>query len=617
MKNIFYIIILFIPFNLFSQKRVDLERQSDKKIDTPFDVSPSVHLRPDATILLLADTSLISNPAKGLLVFLENEKEFIFFNGSKWEYLKSDNILNTEPFIVYAPSHNLADSIAARFYVPVKRDYTLANSSHPDSVHFAYAIGAPHPDTLILKLSGDFDFEVPHGLSINEQYYLNDDGGESVSLGTVVAFTVIPITATQVVFTEIGIQRQFYLPRRILPSPIVTAYGGDPLNPSDSIVQEIIKNVYLPLGLAQPGTIFISGIYGSQTQNPNYVNNSPLNTPINPARAWIWDGNNSTKFKEVPVSLDMQASSYGLISLDTVSLVDGVPTDTTVSQWLENNTANGLRVPNGSILYWGADYVWVVIDDLTDFEANPYLRIIRNIKSPSFSGDNQQLSIDSVGRVFTISLSNGGSVTFEDRVEENDLSLYVQYSDSTVIFVTQTQLADTAASIRADFITGGDGTVTSVGSGFGLTGGPITQSGVLHGDSTVLATVFALLDTASAIRNSFPPHQNLFLLGDTLFISNGDWVVLPPKDSLANVGGGVAIYKGVEADTHQFKTLSSATGNLEISSFGDEVEINLKYDFFTNDEQAGANGIAIGQQYKVNYDNPYGMSFGSLKTKTQ
>jgi hypothetical protein len=290
---------------------------------------------------------------------------------------------DTTSFKVYAPDHQLTDSINSRLYVPVKRDYTLANSSHPDSVHFAYAIGAPHPDTLILKLSGEHDLGIAHGLTLNEQYYLNDDGTESLTPGTVGAFTVIPITATQVVFTEVGIQREFYLPRRILPSPIITAYGGDPLNPSDSIVQEIVENVYVPLGQAQPGTIFISGIFGSQTQNPNYVNNAPLNAPINPGRSWMWDGKNATRIKEVPIAVNMQASSYGLISLDTVQLVSGVPTDTTVAQWLEDNTANGLRLANGSLIYWGNDYVWSVIDDVTNVsETNPYARITRNIKSP-------------------------------------------------------------------------------------------------------------------------------------------------------------------------------------------------------------------------------------------
>jgi hypothetical protein len=61
--------------------------------------------------------------------------------------------------------------------------------------------------------------------------------------------------------------------------------------------------------------------------------------------------------------------------------------------------------------------------------------------------DDQALSIDSTGRVFTISLTNGGSVTFEDTDTQYDLSTYVQYGDSLTTFVTPQQLSDSLASI--------------------------------------------------------------------------------------------------------------------------------------------------------------------------
>ena len=53
--------------------------------------------------------------------------------------------------------------------------------------------------------------------------------------------------------------------------------------------------------------------------------------------------------------------------------------------------------------------------------------------------------------------------------------------------------------------TGGSGTVTSVGTGFGLAGGPVTTTGTISADSAVIATLYALADTAAAIRGDFPP----------------------------------------------------------------------------------------------------------------
>lgn len=60
----------------------------------------------------------------------------------------------------------------------------------------------------------------------------------------------------------------------------------------------------------------------------------------------------------------------------------------------------------------------------------------------------------------------------------------------------------------ASSISGSGGTVTSVGSGFGLTGGPITTIGTISADSTKLATLYALQDTAAAIRADYPADGN-------------------------------------------------------------------------------------------------------------
>lgn len=65
--------------------------------------------------------------------------------------------------------------------------------------------------------------------------------------------------------------------------------------------------------------------------------------------------------------------------------------------------------------------------------------------------DDQAISIDSVGRIFTITLEDGGNVVFEDLNTTYDLSPYVEYADSLTTFVTPTMLNDTATAIRGDF----------------------------------------------------------------------------------------------------------------------------------------------------------------------
>lgn len=115
----------------------------------------------------------------------------------------SGGISDTTSFLVYAPAHGLADSIAAYGYVPVKPGYTKANSVNSDSIHFAYAVSAPHADTLELKLSGPIAV-TGHGLTAGSLYYLNDDGTESTSSGTVRAPTVYVVDANTLLLTEVG-----------------------------------------------------------------------------------------------------------------------------------------------------------------------------------------------------------------------------------------------------------------------------------------------------------------------------------------------------------------------------------------------------------------------------
>ena len=110
---------------------------------------------------------------------------------------------DTATILVYAPSHGLTDSITTYGYVPIKQDYTKANSFSVDSIHFAYAVGAPSVDTLEIKLSGAITV-TGHGKTLNNLYYLNDDGTESLAQGTVRVPTVYVLDANTLLLTEVG-----------------------------------------------------------------------------------------------------------------------------------------------------------------------------------------------------------------------------------------------------------------------------------------------------------------------------------------------------------------------------------------------------------------------------
>jgi hypothetical protein len=77
-----------------------------------------------------------------------------------------------------------------------------------------------------------------------------------------------------------------------------------------------------------------------------------------------------------------------------------------------------------------------------------------------------------------------------------------------------------------DSVASGGGTVTSVATGFGLSGGTITSSGTISNDTSLMATLLALQDTALSIRAAFPTGtidstlaaNGLTLTGDTVKI---------------------------------------------------------------------------------------------------
>lgn len=348
-------------------------------------------VRRDSTYELAAafDTSGLS-PIQGDRFVLSDRSLLGMYDSGAWVLIPTGAggaLPDTARFVVYAPGNNLADSIALYGYVPVKLDFTKANSSSLDSIHFAYAVGTPHADSLELKLSGPINFS--HSLDIGALYYLQEDGTEAATPAAIRAPTAWILDATAIVLSEVGADQDQVISRQAVPSPVFTFWGGDPQNPSDSIMQVVVDSVFAPAGLAKPSTIFFMS-YSSQSRNPTYQDDSPTDSPLNPSHSWFYDGNVVTRMNHLLTSVDLQATSAGLFTLDTVMLVDGIPTDSTVADWLDTNyVQNNLRLPNGAILYWKGGgtyqsprYKWMVVDDITNTgEANGYKRILKNLSS--------------------------------------------------------------------------------------------------------------------------------------------------------------------------------------------------------------------------------------------
>lgn len=390
MRFILPILFLFFGFNAFSQ--VDFEKQTNAKNYLSF----------YSSIATIADTSNIKNGIwDGATVFVEDSGKVFVYNGTGFIEIQQgiQSTPDTSALLVYAPAHGLADSITLYGYVPVRTNYTRATADVLSNVHFAYAVDSPHPDTLELKIAGYLNLGLNHGLTLGELYYLQDNGTQALTAGTVRAPTVVVLSATEVILLEVGADEDQVIARVPIISPTISAAGGNPIIPTDSIIQVVIETIYKPAGLAKPGTIFFT-TYISQSSNLTYREST--NNPLTPSYSWLWDGKTATRINTLITSIDLESTTSGGLTLTPVTAVP--PNDSLVAQWLETNyTTNNLRLYNGSILYYeGAGTAqspqrqWVVIDDLSNgAEANNYKRIIKNIgiekQIPQDSADFQML----------------------------------------------------------------------------------------------------------------------------------------------------------------------------------------------------------------------------------
>jgi hypothetical protein len=177
-------------------------------------------------------------------------------------------------------------------------------------------------------------------------------------------------------------------------------------------------------------------------------------------------------------------------------------------------TGNGLVYITDSIPFWTpttANNAWAAIDTLAKrlyaWRNGQWESVVSaggtTIDSLTYASDTLYL-YTSDGTFTTEIISSGGGV---------------QYSDSLTVFVTPSQLSDSLAAQP-------QGTVTSVATGIGLTGGPITSTGTISADTaTVLASKTWVntrgFPTGVGTVNAIPVWSTTTALGDSPLTVSG------------------------------------------------------------------------------------------------
>lgn len=87
-------------------------------------------------------------------------------------------------------------------------------------------------------------------------------------------------------------------------------------------------------------------------------------------------------------------------------------------------------------------------------------------------------------------------------------------------------------------------------------------------------------------------------------------------NTASNLGSGTGLFAGKVGVDLQFKSIVVGP-NLSVSSNSTTVTISHSYSYYTNDAAAASGGVAIGGVYKVDIGNPYGMTWGTLKTRNE
>lgn len=104
---------------------------------------------------------------------------------------------------------------------------------------------------------------------------------------------------------------------------------------------------------------------------------------------------------------------------------------------------------------------------------------------------------------------------------------------------------------------------------------------------------------------------------DTLYLATADSMyslVLPAAANLSLTGTSSPVTLAISTGTDV--TIQNGS-NIEVTANSTALTISTKYAYYTNDSAAASGGVAIGQAYKVDIGNPYGLSWGALKIRNE
>ncbi|RFM27858.1 hypothetical protein [Deminuibacter soli] len=188
------------------------------------------------------------------------------------------------------------------------------------------------------------------------------------------------------------------------------------------------------------------------------------------------------------------------------------------------------------------------------------------------------------------------------------LATKVNSSDTAAMltnYVRAQRLADTSTSLRALIATKGGGSVTSVGSGYGLTGGPVTTTGTITADTSATALSGYYLRRKDSVVNYVTPTS----------LHNGYWALGGNSvSSTQNLGTTTAFdLPFITGNTEQMRLTSG--GSLGIGTTAPAAKLDVRGTF-----KLGTNGSVLSNIIKGTYTTtaaisiPGGGGYGSPAT---
>lgn len=147
-------------------------------------------------------------------------------------------------------------------------------------------------------------------------------------------------------------------------------------------------------------------------------------------------------------------------------------------------------------------------------------------------------------------------------------------------------------------------------------GTPGTLDGVVY-NITVSGTTSKTItlnrtEGLSDLTTTFTDSVNVYTAGSGIAINN---LQISATDTVVNVGAGTQIYAGQSGTQYQIKTIASHN-NLAVSANTTTITFTPTFNFYKTDALAISGGLAVGESYKVDVGNPYGLAYGSLKVIT-